>query len=139
MKNPLLKVLFSAVCLFPFSPVHAQYPYVTGNALQLFQVGAPEELLANGHSSRRTPPQNVNLPEVYFDEETLELCFTETTAVVSFGYKVKNQDNNILYAGETTLEVDDILCLSMTDTESESFTIEIIIGDVTYESDAFCL
>lgn len=24
MKNPLLKVLFSAVCLFPFSPVHAQ-------------------------------------------------------------------------------------------------------------------
>lgn len=139
MKNPLLKVLFNAVCLFPFSPVHAQYPYVTGNALQLFQVGAPEELLANTHSSRRTPPQNVNLPEVYFDEETLELCFTETTAVVSFGYKVKNQDNNILYAGETILKVDDILCLSMTDTESESFTIEIIIGDVTYESDAFCL
>ena len=139
MKNPLLKVLFSAVCLFPFSPVHAQYPYVTGNALQLFQVGAPEELLANGHSARRTPPQNVNLPEVYFDEETLELCFTETTAVVSFGYKVKNHDNNILYAGETTLEVADILCLSMTDTESESLTIEIIIGDVTYESDAFCL
>ena len=137
MKNPLLKVLFSAVCLFPFSPVHAQYPYVTGNALQLFQVRAPGENKI--HSPRRTPPQNVNLPEVYFDEETLELCFTETTAVVSFGYKVKNQDNNILYAGETTLEVDDILCLSMTDTESESFTIEIIIGDVTYESDAFCL
>ena len=137
MKNPLLKVLFSAVCLFPFSPVHAQYPYVTGNSLQLFQVGAPGENKI--HSPRRTPPQNVNLPEVYFDEETLELCFTETTAVVSFGYKVKNQDNNILYAGETTLEVDDILCLSMTDTESESFTIEIIIGDVTYESDAFCL
>ena len=137
MKNPLLKVLFSAVCLFPFSPVHAQYPYVTGNALQLCQVGAPGENKI--HSPRRTPPQNVNLPEVYFDEETLELCFTETTAVVSFGYKVKNQDNNILYAGETTLEVDDILCLSMTDTESESFTIEIIIGDVTYESDAFCL
>lgn len=139
MKNPLLKVLFTTVCLLPFFPVHAQYPYVTGNALQLFQVGAPEELLASGHAPRRTPPQNVNLPEVYFDEETLELCFTETTAVVSFGYKVKNQDNNILYAGETTLEVDDILCLSMTDTESESFTIEIIIGDVTYESDAFCL
>ena len=137
MKNPLLKVLFSAVCLFPFSPVHAQYPYVTGNALQLFQVGAPGE--KKNHSPRRTPPQNVNLPEVYFDEETLELCFTETTAVVSFGYKVKDQDNNILYSGETTLEVDDILCLSMTDTESESFTIEIIIGDVTYESDAFCL
>ena len=137
MINPLLKVLFSAVCLFPFSPVHAQYPYVTGNALQLFQVGAPGENKI--HSPRRTPPQNVNLPEVYFDEETLELCFTETTAVVSFVYKVKNQDNNILYAGETTLEVDDILCFSMTDTESESFTIEIIIGDVTYESDAFCL
>ena len=67
MKNPLLKVLFSAVCLFPFSPVHAQYPYVTGNALQLFQVGAPGENKI--HSPRRTPPQNVNLPEVYFDED----------------------------------------------------------------------
>ena len=53
MKNPLLKVLFSAVCLFPFSPVHAQYPYVTGNALQLFQVGAPGE--------KKIIPQDVRL------------------------------------------------------------------------------